>query len=106
MFWGFTFICFMDDETDAENDCNMFSSLVATVTFLLPVMHIHGSAIELNSDQMLISSYPCFDPKLSRWLVTSLAGSLERTFAALLNGCDIFWWVSMCKTCLVMCGSF
>lgn len=42
---------------------------------------------------MVISRYPCFDPKLSRLLVTSLAGSLERTFVAvktLLNGCDFF----------------
>lgn len=43
VFWGFTFICFMDDETDAENVCNVFSFLM--VTFLLSVIHIHGSAI-------------------------------------------------------------
>lgn len=43
VFWGFTFICFKDDETDAENVCNVFSCLM--VTFLLSVIHIHGSAI-------------------------------------------------------------
>lgn len=45
VFWGFTFICFIDDETETENYCNGVFMFRATVTFLLPVVHIHGSAI-------------------------------------------------------------
>lgn len=41
---------------------------------------------------MLISSYPCFDPKPCRLSVTSLAGSLERTFAAVKT---LLKWMSL-----------
>lgn len=41
MFWGFILIYFMGDETNAENDCNVFSWLMTIVAFLLFVVNIH-----------------------------------------------------------------